>query len=103
MALFDTPPISAFPYDDLLMASGFETARARIVAHFVTRTGPVVLDLRGASAIERQQLRVIGAVAKWATSRRRAFAVTNVSGELEHLCRSLGLDPEYSGLEARAA
>lgn len=85
------------------MASAFETARARIVAHFVSRTGPVVLDLRGASAIDRRQLRVIGAVAKWATSRRRAFAVTNVTGELEHLCRSLGLDPEYSGLEARAA
>lgn len=108
MATFDSSSgygsaFCAFPYDDILSASGFETARGRIIAHFVARTGPVVLDLRGASAIDRQQLRVLGAVAKWATSRRRAFAVVNVSGELARLCFALGLDPEYSGLEARAA
>ncbi len=93
----------AFPYDDVLIASGFETARGRIIAHFVTRIGPVVLDLQGACDIDRQQLRVLGAIAKWATSRRRAFAVVNVSGELARLCFALGLDAAYSGLEARAA
>ncbi len=93
--------VSPLPFADALKPESFESARGRFVERFGAGSGPVIVDVSEASAVEIFGLQVLVGAAKWASTRERTFSAVGAPESLVALCRRLGLS--IAGIEEHSA
>ncbi len=93
--------VTPLPFADALKPESFESARGRFVEHFGKSSGPVVVDVSEASAVDLFGIQVLVGAAKWASARERTFSAVGAPESLRALCRGLGLS--IAGIEEHSA